>query len=281
MLANLRLSREPETCDCNSAPGTLQMSSVTIIETRPATAPEAQKFRHEIGQISRQSAVFFAGTMFTSVAAYAFKIYLARALGADVLGASLDRATYLSHSVFGEIYGAVRADHAVRGVHDIPWPSSRRLQRCGAPDGYHQLHWQPSHDAPQLGVAASRDRVMGIPDCAGIVRVRSAATPCEICMEADTTTGACMAPARPSPRARGYSILDDLVCRGFTRVPAGAIRQNLIGTLSRRSYGGHLCRGRFGDGHTRDHLAIGEFDFWTDNCESACPRRLQSAGASF
>src|SRR5439155_7500924 len=58
-------------------------------------------------------------------------------------------------------------------------------------------------------------------------------------------------------------------------------RQNLIGTLSRRSYGGHLCRGRFGDGHTRDHLAIGEFDSWTDNCESACPRRLQSAGASF
>src|SRR3989442_9081695 len=86
MLANLRLSREPETCDCNSAPGTLQMSSVTIIETRPATAPEAQKFRHEIGQISRQSAVFFAGTMFTSVAAYAFKIYLARALGAEALG---------------------------------------------------------------------------------------------------------------------------------------------------------------------------------------------------
>src|SRR2546430_17359336 len=62
------------------------MSSVTIIETRPATAPEAQKFRHEIGQISRQSAVFFAGTMFTSVAAYAFKIYLARALGAEALG---------------------------------------------------------------------------------------------------------------------------------------------------------------------------------------------------
>src|SRR5437763_939598 len=230
MLANLRLSREPETCDCNSAPGTLQMSSMTIIATQPATALDAQKFRYEIGQISRQSAVFFAGTMFTSVAAYAFKIYLARALGAEALG----------------IYALGMTAVATIGL-----------------------------------VAASRDRVMGIPDCAGIVRVRSAATPCEICMEADTTTGACMAPARPSPRARGYSILDDLVCRGFTRVPAGAIRQNLIGTLSRRSYGGHLCRGRFGDGHTRDHVAIGEFDFWTDNCESACPRRLQSAGASF
>src|SRR2546430_2339197 len=86
MLANLRLSREPKTCDCNSAPGTLQMSSITIIATQPATALDAQKFRYEIGQISRQSAVFFAGTMFTSVAAYAFKIYLARALGAEALG---------------------------------------------------------------------------------------------------------------------------------------------------------------------------------------------------
>jgi len=62
------------------------MSSITIIATQPATALDAQKFRYEIGQISRQSAVFFAGTMFTSVAAYAFKIYLARALGAEALG---------------------------------------------------------------------------------------------------------------------------------------------------------------------------------------------------
>src|SRR5205807_1155023 len=84
--AERALRREPETCDCNSGPCTLQMSSITIIATQPATALDAQKFRYEIEQISRQSAVFFAGTMFTSVAAYAFKIYLARALGAEALG---------------------------------------------------------------------------------------------------------------------------------------------------------------------------------------------------
>jgi len=44
------------------------------------------RFRSEMGQISRHSAVFFAGTLFTAVAGYLFKIYLARVLGADALG---------------------------------------------------------------------------------------------------------------------------------------------------------------------------------------------------
>lgn len=39
-----------------------------------------------MGQISRHSAVFFAGTMFTAGAGYLFKIYLARVLGAEALG---------------------------------------------------------------------------------------------------------------------------------------------------------------------------------------------------
>lgn len=39
-----------------------------------------------MGQISRHSAVFFAGTLFTAAAGYLFKIYLARVLGADALG---------------------------------------------------------------------------------------------------------------------------------------------------------------------------------------------------
>ena len=44
------------------------------------------EFRREMGQISRHSAVFFAGTLFTAAAGYLFKIYLARVLGADALG---------------------------------------------------------------------------------------------------------------------------------------------------------------------------------------------------
>jgi len=60
----------------------------TTIESSPsspATSHEA-RFRSEMGQISRHSAVFFAGTLFTAVAGYLFKIYLARVLGADALG---------------------------------------------------------------------------------------------------------------------------------------------------------------------------------------------------
>ena len=50
-----------------------------------ATSDEAQ-FRSEMGQISRHSAVFFAGTLFAAGAGYLFKIYLARVLGAEALG---------------------------------------------------------------------------------------------------------------------------------------------------------------------------------------------------
>lgn len=46
----------------------------------------AQDFRRQMGHISRQSTVFFAGTIFTAAIGYLFKIYLARTLGAEALG---------------------------------------------------------------------------------------------------------------------------------------------------------------------------------------------------
>ncbi len=49
-------------------------------------ASHEARFRSEMGQISRHSAVFFAGTLFTAGAGYLFKIYLARVLGAEALG---------------------------------------------------------------------------------------------------------------------------------------------------------------------------------------------------
>ena len=52
----------------------------------PPLATGHQQFRSEMGQISRQSAVFFAGTLFTAASGYLFKIYLARVLGAESLG---------------------------------------------------------------------------------------------------------------------------------------------------------------------------------------------------
>ncbi len=54
-------------------------------ETREL-APSSQEFRQQMGHISRQSAVFFLGTMFTAAAGYLFKVYLARVLGAEALG---------------------------------------------------------------------------------------------------------------------------------------------------------------------------------------------------
>jgi len=39
-----------------------------------------------MGQISRHSAAFFAGTVFTAAAGYLFKVYLARRLGPEALG---------------------------------------------------------------------------------------------------------------------------------------------------------------------------------------------------
>jgi O-antigen/teichoic acid export membrane protein len=49
-------------------------------------ATESAEFRRRLGSISRQSAVYFVGTVVTAAAGYFFKIYLARALGAEALG---------------------------------------------------------------------------------------------------------------------------------------------------------------------------------------------------
>src|SRR5271169_7155936 len=54
----------------------------------PAAAREVLdvEFSRILGQISRHSAVFFAGTLFTMAAGYLVKIYVARVLGAEQLG---------------------------------------------------------------------------------------------------------------------------------------------------------------------------------------------------
>jgi O-antigen/teichoic acid export membrane protein len=54
----------------------------------PEVAPEVlhRVFRRNLGQISRHSIVFFAGTLFTMGAGYAVKIYVAQVLGAEQLG---------------------------------------------------------------------------------------------------------------------------------------------------------------------------------------------------
>lgn len=52
----------------------------------PSSGAPQERFRSEMGQISKHSAVFFLGTLFTTAAGYFFKIYVARMLGANALG---------------------------------------------------------------------------------------------------------------------------------------------------------------------------------------------------
>ena len=52
----------------------------------PSRIGESVELRSRIGNISRQSFVYFGGTMLTAVASYFFKVYLARKLGAEALG---------------------------------------------------------------------------------------------------------------------------------------------------------------------------------------------------
>ncbi len=54
----------------------------------PEVAPEVlgPEFSRNLGQIFRQSAVFFLGTLFTMGAGYLVKVYVARVLGAEQLG---------------------------------------------------------------------------------------------------------------------------------------------------------------------------------------------------
>jgi O-antigen/teichoic acid export membrane protein len=66
------------------------MSTVRELPAMSTSAFERDRatelFRRHAGQISRQSSVFFAGTVFTAASGYAFKIFLARQLGAEQLG---------------------------------------------------------------------------------------------------------------------------------------------------------------------------------------------------
>ena len=62
------------------------MSTLNTTTPEPIASSETQKFRSQMGQISRQSGMFFLGTMFTAAAGYLFKVYLARALGVEALG---------------------------------------------------------------------------------------------------------------------------------------------------------------------------------------------------
>lgn len=61
-------------------------TSASIVPQVQPTQPDSHHFRQHMGRVTSHSAVFFLGTIFNAVAAYGFKIYLARTLGARLLG---------------------------------------------------------------------------------------------------------------------------------------------------------------------------------------------------
>ena len=62
------------------------MTSASTIPDVNQENLESHHFRHQMGRVTSHSAIFFLGTIFNALAAYGFKIYLARKLGAHLLG---------------------------------------------------------------------------------------------------------------------------------------------------------------------------------------------------
>lgn len=60
--------------------------SVSGMPPAAVTQAETLEFRQRMGSISRHSLAYFIGAVFSAVAGYFFKIYIARALGAEALG---------------------------------------------------------------------------------------------------------------------------------------------------------------------------------------------------
>jgi O-antigen/teichoic acid export membrane protein len=68
------------------SPGEVGFMTEPVIQEVSQSEVTTQQFRSHVGHISRQSGVYFAGTILTAGLSYLFKIYLARRLGAEYLG---------------------------------------------------------------------------------------------------------------------------------------------------------------------------------------------------
>ncbi|HEY1677609.1 MAG TPA: flippase [Candidatus Sulfotelmatobacter sp.] len=81
-------------------------------------------FKTEMGRISRQSGIAFAGTIFTALLGYGFKVYLARVLGAEALGLYALGVTIISFLGMVNVLGL--PESAVRFV--AVYSASKRFQ---------------------------------------------------------------------------------------------------------------------------------------------------------
>jgi O-antigen/teichoic acid export membrane protein len=68
------------------APVLIEEPSVAPVELGAQSGNSHAKFRQQMGHVSQHSGVFFAGIIFSALLGYVFKVYLARHLGAQLLG---------------------------------------------------------------------------------------------------------------------------------------------------------------------------------------------------
>ena len=107
-------------------PGPNGTQSVSEDMQNDSAPPASEKltFKSEMGRISRHSGIAFAGTIFTAVAGYAFKIYIARSLGAEALGLYALGMTIVSFMGMINVLGL--PDSALRFV--ASYSASKRFQ---------------------------------------------------------------------------------------------------------------------------------------------------------
>ncbi len=103
----------------------------TIATLPTVEAVADQQFRSQVGHISRQSGVFFAGTIFTAALGYVFKVYLARVLGAENLGLY---ALGLTLTGFVGIFNMM-------GLHQSAVRFVAAYQAAGKPKELHAFLW--------------------------------------------------------------------------------------------------------------------------------------------
>ncbi len=108
-----------------------RLNQTTTPEAATASSsagPPKPSFQTEMGRISRQSGIVFAGTIFTALFGYVFKVYLARVLGAEALGVYALGMTIIS--LLGILNGLGLPDSAVRFV--ALYAASKRFEALRA-----------------------------------------------------------------------------------------------------------------------------------------------------
>jgi len=99
------------------------MSDPAVTSSSENIATGTQQFRSQVGHISRNSGVYFAGTIFSVALGYVFKVYLARVLGAEALGIYALGITLIgflgAFNSLGLVESAVRFAAVYRAAHKL------------------------------------------------------------------------------------------------------------------------------------------------------------------